>query len=316
MSVLQSKILNIREEYHKSVVGQDDILNYLLMAIFVNGHILLEGFPGLAKTKAVKTFASISTLDFSRIQFTPDLLPADIIGTEIYSQKTGEFYTRKGPLFSQVILSDEINRSPSKVQSALLEAMEERQITIGEKTYPLDTPFIVIATQNPIEQEGTYPLPEAQLDRFLFKVTVNYPSIDDEKKILQLGDVLLKSLNPILTSDNIISMQKEVNSIYIDEKLLEYILNIVSMTRDLKNLNLNNVELIYGASPRASLGIMKASKAHAYIQGRDFVSVSDIQTVVFPILRHRIMFHQFEYDNETLKADMLIKKILQNISAP
>ena len=255
------------------ILGQDELLDKILISLLSNGHILLEGVPGLAKTLTVKTLASLIDTQFQRIQFTPDMLPADLLGTLIYNQKTGEFDTRKGPLFSNIILADEINRSPAKVQSALLEAMQERQVTIGENTFQLDEPFLVMATQNPIEQEGTYPLPEAQVDRFMLKLLVDYPSKEAEKRILQTQtqSTSPSEIKPVTSSTEILNAQKIINEIYVDEKVEEYVLNLVFATRNPKEAGLEDLDglIEFGASPRATINLVKAGKARAYMKHRE-----------------------------------------------
>ena len=258
----------LRENLEKSVVGQEELLNKIIICVLADGHMILEGVPGLAKTLTVKTLASSLNSKFQRIQFTPDMLPADLIGTLIYNQKSGEFDTRKGPIFSNIILADEINRSPAKVQSALLESMQEKQVTIGENTYEMELPFIVLATQNPLEQEGTYPLPEAQLDRFMFKLIVNYPSIDSERVLMRLNTTSKKDIDikPIVQPETIIEAQKLITEIYVDEKVEDYILNLIFATRDPLKFDLKDLDGIIdvGASPRATINILKASKSRAF----------------------------------------------------
>ena len=283
----------LREEIASTVIGQTDLINRLLIGILANGHILIEGVPGLAKTLLVKTIAQLIEAKFQRIQFTPDMLPADLIGTLIYNQKTGGFETRKGPIFSNIILADEINRSPAKVQSALLESMQERQVTIGEDTFLLDNPFLVLATQNPIEQEGTYPLPEAQVDRFMLKLKVSYPSKDEEKLILRkmAKTTILESLTPVTGPEQIINAQKTINDIYVDEKVEEYILNLIFATRDPESFGLDDIKglIDYGASPRASINIVLASKARAFMEHRGYITPEDVRFVGMDVLRHRVI---------------------------
>ena len=289
----------LREEIASIVIGQTDLINRLLIGILANGHILIEGVPGLAKTLLVKTIAQLIEAKFQRIQFTPDMLPADLIGTLIYNQKTGGFETRKGPIFSNIILADEINRSPAKVQSALLESMQERQVTIGEDTFLLDNPFLVLATQNPIEQEGTYPLPEAQVDRFMLKLKVSYPSKDEEKLILRkmAKTTILESLTPVTGPEQIINAQKTINDIYVDEKVEEYILNLIFATRDPESFGLDDIKglIDYGASPRASINIVLASKARAFMEHRGYITPEDVRFVGMDVLRHRVIL---TYDAE------------------
>ena len=303
-------------EYEKVIVGQREMLEKMLIALLTGGHVLLEGVPGLAKTEAIKTFSQISGLKFSRIQFTPDLLPADILGTEVYNQKSGDFTTKKGPLFANVILADEINRAPSKVQSALLEAMQEKQITIGEETYSLEEPYIVLATQNPLEQEGTYPLPEAQTDRFMLKAIVRYPSRTEEKKIVERMSVSKNiTLKKIFAKSSIVSIQKEVESMYMDEKLVEYVLDIVLATRAPDKHGLDPSLIACGASPRASIYLVKAAKAYAYLQGEDYVKTEDIKAIAHDILRHRVVV-SYEAEAEGLNSEEIIRRILSSIKTP
>ncbi len=310
-------INQIKNEMSKVVVGQHKMIDSLLMSIFSDGHILLEGVPGLAKTTAVKALADILELDFKRIQFTPDLLPADLIGTQIYNPKDGIFTTKKGPVFSNIVLADEINRAPSKVQSALLEAMQEHQVTIGGQTYKLDEPFLVLATQNPIEQEGTYPLPEAQADRFMFKIKISYPTREEEKEIMKRMSISQNNkINKIMELSDITRIRKIVESIYIDEKLQEYIIDIIFATREPKKYNLNIENLIeFGASPRASIFLNKASKALAFLNNRSYVTPQDIKDVGMDILRHRILI-SYEAEAEGLKVEDIINRIFDKIDTP
>ena len=286
-------ILDLKDNISKVIVGQDDLINKILISIISNGHILLEGVPGLAKTLTINTIANLINADFKRIQFTPDMLPADLLGTLIYNQKTGDFVTKKGPIFSNIILADEINRAPSKVQSALLESMQERQITIGEETFKLDLPFLVLATQNPIEQEGTYPLPEAQVDRFMLKVLVDYPSIEDEKEILNkvAKTNIDRKLKSVVNCKKILDAQALVNEIFISPEILDYILNVVFATRSPEKFRLANLKdlISFGASPRASINLVLAAKANAFINGRGYVIPEDIRYIGKDILRHRIL---------------------------
>ena len=316
----QSKfVLDLKKGIGKVIVGQDELINKILISIISNGHILLEGVPGLAKTLTINTIANLINADFKRIQFTPDMLPADLIGTLIYNQKTGDFVTKKGPIFSNIILADEINRAPSKVQSALLESMQERQVTIGEKTFKLDPPFLVLATQNPIEQEGTYPLPEAQVDRFMLKVLVDYPSIDEEKEILDKVaktnlDTKLKS---IVNCKKVLDAQSLVNEIHISPKILDYILNIVFATRDPEKYKLTNLKdlINFGASPRASINLVLAAKANAFINGRGYVIPEDIRYIGKDILRHRILL-SYEAEAEEITSEEVIDQLFKEISVP
>ena len=310
------QIQAIFKEYQKVIVAQEDLLTKMLIALFVGGHVLLEGVPGLAKTMAIKTFSKILDLDFTRIQFTSDLLPSDILGVEVYNQKTGEFYLKKGPLFSQVVLADEINRAPSKVQSALLEAMEEKQITIGDKTFFLNQPYIVMATQNPMEQEGTYPLPEAQMDRFMLKVTLDYVSQEEEKEIIKRAFSLdFKSVRKILSSKDIIFFRTLVRNLYIDERLIDYIINIVYATRFPQTVGIDSSFITYGASPRASVYLTYAAKAFAFIQGESFVTTEDVKSIALDVLRHRITL-SYEAEAQGIKTEDMIKTILDTVKTP
>ncbi len=306
----------IKNEIKKMIVGQDNMIDKLLLGIICNGHILLEGVPGLAKTLTVKTLASTIDAGFKRIQFTPDLLPADIIGTEIYNIKTSEFSAKKGPIFSNIILADEINRSPAKVQSALLEAMEERQVTIGDTTYKLPDIFLVLATQNPVEQEGTYPLPEAQVDRFMLKVMVQYPTKSEEKAIIKsVVNSKVEPIKPITTIETIEKLRKLSNQIHIEDRLLDYIVNIIDATRNPKLYNVDESLIEFGASPRAGIYLTKAAKANAMMQGRAFVIPEDIRAVAYEVLRHRIAI-TYEAQAENINTDTLITNILSNINVP
>tara|TARA_B100001013_G_scaffold270369_1_gene171563 strand:+ start:143 stop:1138 length:996 start_codon:yes stop_codon:yes gene_type:complete len=316
----QSKfVLDLKKGIGKVIVGQDELINKILVSIISNGHILLEGVPGLAKTLTINTIANLINADFQRIQFTPDMLPADLIGTLIYNQNTGDFVTKKGPIFSNIILADEINRAPSKVQSALLESMQERQITIGDKTFKLNLPFLVLATQNPIEQEGTYPLPEAQVDRFMLKVLVDYPSINEEKEILDRVaktnlDTKLKS---IINCKKVLDAQSLVNEIYISPKILDYILNIVFATRNPEKYKLTNLKdlINFGASPRASINLVLAAKANAFINGRGYVIPEDIRYIGKDVLRHRILL-SYEAEAEEITSEEVIDQLFKEISVP
>ena len=309
----------LRENLEKAVVGQEELLNKIIICMLADGHMLLEGVPGLAKTLTVKTLASSLNSKFQRIQFTPDMLPADLIGTLIYNQKSGEFDTRKGPIFSNIILADEINRSPAKVQSALLESMQEKQVTIGENTYKMELPFLVLATQNPLEQEGTYPLPEAQLDRFMFKLIVNYPSIDSEKVLMRLNTTSKKEIdiNPIVQPETIIEAQKLITEIYVDEKVEDYILNLIFATRDPLKFDLKDLDGIIdvGASPRATINILKASKSRAFTQSRGYVTPEDVRYVSTEILRHRVIL-TYEAEAEELTTDQVITRLFEKIEVP
>jgi MoxR-like ATPase len=308
----------IRIEMNKVIIGQKHLVDSLLIGLLANGHLLLEGVPGLAKTLAIKSLASIIDAKFSRIQFTPDLLPADLIGTMIYSQKKEEFIVKKGPVFANFILADEINRSPAKVQSALLEAMQERQITIGESTYKLEDPFLVLATQNPIEQEGTYPLPEAQVDRFMLKVLIGYPTMEEEKSIVR--ENLAKEFpiaNKVLKTDDIIRARNTVREVYMDEKIENYILNIVFASRNPEKFGLPEFKnmISYGASPRASINLALASKAFAFIKRRGYVIPEDVRAVCADVMRHRIGL-TYEAEAENINQDHIISQILNITEVP
>ncbi|MDR2361288.1 MAG: AAA family ATPase [Prevotellaceae bacterium] len=309
-------IINI--EMHKVIVGQKNLIDNLLIGLLANGHILLEGVPGLAKTLAINTLASIVDAQFSRIQFTPDLLPADLIGTLIYSQKSEQFQVKQGPIFANFILADEINRSPAKVQSALLEAMQERQVTIGDKTFKLPEPFLVLATQNPIEQEGTYPLPEAQVDRFMLKVVVSYPKKDEEKLIIRqniTGEFprASRSLKP----EDIIRARSVVRDVYMDEKIERYIVDIVYATRTPEEYNLPSLRnlLAYGASPRASIALALASKAYAFLKHRGYVIPEDVRAVCYEVLRHR-MGLTYEAEAENITPEDIVTQVLNSVEVP
>ncbi len=308
----------ILSETSRVIVGQKLLIERLLLALLCDGHILLEGLPGLAKTLTIKTLADVVHADFQRIQFTPDLLPADLIGTMIFNQKTGDFTPKKGPIFTNLVLADEINRAPAKVQSALLEAMGEHQVTIGETTYPLQDLFIVLATQNPIEQEGTYPLPEAQLDRFLFKIKVGYPSLGEEKNILnRMSGVVAPKANKICHPDTILEGRKVCSQIYMDEKLKDYILSIVFATRFPEKFALSELksQIQVGASPRATLALAKASRAHAFIHHRGFVTPEDVKAIAYDVLRHRILV-SFEAEADGVDSEGIVKKILERVEVP
>ncbi|TDJ48816.1 MAG: MoxR family ATPase [Nitrospina sp.] len=304
-------------EMKKVIVGQEYLIERLILGLLTGEHILLEGVPGLAKTTAVKTLAQTIKAKYKRIQFTPDLLPADLIGTQIYQPKTEEFVVKKGPLFANIILADEINRAPAKVQSALLEAMEERQITIGGETFPLDQPFMVMATQNPIEQEGTYPLPEAQVDRFVFKLKVSYPSKAEEKRIMQKVSNNHSPVKAVIHPDQILAARKVFESIYIDENLQDYIVNLVSATRFPKDYGLASLApmIQFGASPRASIFFNRLSKAYAFMQGRGYVVPQDIKSLGFDILRHRILL-TYEAEAENITTDEILQKIFDTVEVP
>ncbi len=305
-------------EASKVVVGQKVLLERLIMALLCDGHVLLEGLPGLAKTLTIKTLADVIHADFQRIQFTPDLLPADLVGTMIFNQKTGDFTPKKGPIFSNLILADEINRAPAKVQSALLEAMGEHQVTIGETTYTLSDPFTVLATQNPIEQEGTYALPEAQLDRFLFKVKVGYPTLLEEKSILnRMAGVAAPKAARVCQPKDILDARGLCARIYMDEKIKDYILSLVFATRFPEKVGLPDLKpmIQVGASPRATIGLARASRASAFIRHRGFVTPEDVKSVVYDIFRHRVMV-SFEAEAEGMDSEKIIKRILEHVEVP
>lgn len=305
-------------EMNKSIIGQKQMVERLLIGLLANGHILLEGVPGLAKTLAIKSLASAVKADFSRIQFTPDLLPADLLGTMIYSQKNEEFHVRKGPIFSNFILADEINRAPAKVQSALLEAMQERQVTIGDKSYPLQEPFLVLATQNPIEQEGTYPLPEAQVDRFMLKVVIGYPTKEEEKLILRQNSGEINSkINPVVSTEDILNARKVVREVYVDEKIENYITDIVFATRYPEQYQLNKFKgmISFGASPRASINMALAAKAYAFIKRRGYVIPEDIRAVCPDVMRHRIGL-TYEAEAENINTSDILNEILNKVEVP
>jgi MoxR-like ATPase len=311
-------IENLFAEIGKSIIGQREIIEKTVIGLLTRGHILIEGVPGLAKTYIIKTLASAVNASFRRIQFTPDLLPADITGTQIYNQKTGDFKPKKGPLFANFILSDEINRAPPKVQSALLEAMQERQVTIGDETYPLPEPFMVLATQNPIEQEGTYPLPEAQVDRFKQKLIISYPNKDEEKRIMKQQTAQeLPVIKPVVDIKELNALRDFIYKIHADEKIRDYIIDIVFATRKPSDYGLENLDVYirYGASPRASIYLFEAARAHAFLQRRGFVIPEDVKAAVYDILRHRIIL-SYEAEAEGIKEEDIIRDILEAIEIP
>jgi len=315
----ESELLKrIRSEIEKVIVGQEYLVERLLVGLLCNNHILIEGVPGLAKTLSVTTLAKAIQASFQRIQFTPDLLPADLIGTLIYNPRTGEFTTKKGPIFANIILADEINRAPAKVQSALLEAMQERQVTIGDETHKLDEPFMVLATQNPIEQEGTYPLPEAQVDRFMLKLKITYPSKEEEKEILKR----MASSSPridveaVMEPKDILRLRELADEIYMDEKIEDYIVNIVHATREPSSYGLDIAHLIqYGASPRATIFLTMASKAYALLNGRGYVTPQDVKSIGMDVLRHRVII-TYEAEAEEKTSEDVIKAVFDNIPVP
>ncbi len=305
-------------EVGKVIVGQKYLLERLLIGILSNGHVLLEGVPGLAKTMSVMTLARAMQAGFQRIQFTPDLLPADLIGTLIYNPKSGDFTVRKGPIFTNIVLADEINRAPAKVQSALLEAMQDRQVTIGDQTFTLEDPFLVLATQNPIEHEGTYPLPEAQVDRFMLKLHITYPDKKEEREILERMALTRKDfkVTPVISPADILRLRAIVDEIYIDDKIKDYIIDIVYASRDPKAYNLKLEEFIeYGASPRATIYLALAAKAHAFIKGRGFVTPQDIKSIGMDVLRHRIII-TYEAEAEEIRAEDIVQKIFDTVEVP
>lgn len=305
-------------EIGKVIVGQKSMLERLVIGLLGNGHVLLEGVPGLAKTLAIKSLAQSMKAKFQRIQFTPDLLPADLVGTLIYSQKEGNFTVKKGPIFANFILADEINRAPAKVQSALLEAMQERQVTIGETTFKLDDPFLVLATQNPIEQEGTYPLPEAQVDRFMLKVKITYPTREEEQKIMKMNSVgEFPTVNPVVAPEDILRARKLVQDVYMDEKIEKYILDIVFATRSPKDFGLDELtELIsYGGSPRASINLALGARAMAFIRRRGYVIPEDVRSICMDVMRHRIAV-TYEAEAEDITSETIITNILNKVEVP
>lgn len=312
----QEKISRVASEVGKVVVGQEYMVNRLMIGLFTNGHILLEGVPGIAKTLTVNTLADVLQLDFQRIQFTPDLLPADLIGTMIYNQKKAEFEVKKGPIFSNVILADEVNRAPAKVQSALLEAMQEKTVTIGETSYKLDRPFLVLATQNPVDQEGTYSLPEAQIDRFMLKVKVDYPSKDEELEVMRrMANMKFdSSLDTLLTKEDIFNIRDEVNQVSISESLERYIIELVFATRNPKDFGLSDEAyyMQFGASPRASINLNLASKCMAFFNQRDYVLPEDIKEIAKDVLNHRIILN-YEAEADGITTEQIIEKLLQKI---
>src|SRR5690606_25664158 len=312
----QEKIQAVINEVKKVVVGQDKMVNRLLIGLFTNGHILLEGVPGLAKTLTVNTLAQVLHLDFKRIQFTPDLLPSDLIGTMIYNQQNADFEVKKGPIFANIILADEVNRSPAKVQSALLEAMQEKQVTIGETTFQLDRPFLVLATQNSVENEGTYPLPEAQIDRFMMKVFVDYPTKDQELEVMRrISNMKFDfTVNALLTKEEIYDIREQVNKVKISDSLERYIIELVFATRKPLEYKLNDIApyIQFGASPRASINLNLAAKAAAYMEGRDYVLPEDIKEVALDVMNHRILLN-YEAEADNVKTNEIIKAILNKV---
>lgn len=305
-------------EASKVVVGQREMLEGILMGLLTGGHVLLEGVPGLAKTLTISSISQAISLDFQRIQFTPDLLPTDLIGTMIFNPKTGEFSPKKGPVFTNIALADEINRAPAKVQSALLEAMAEKQVTIGEQTYKLDKPFLVLATQNPLEQEGTYPLPEAQMDRFMFKIIVKHPSREEEMEILNKMSLnTMPEIQPVISKEELIRAGERVDSIYVDEKIKNYIVDIIMATRKPEEYNVHSVDgmIQVGCSPRATISLIRASKAHAFLRGRGYVTTEDIRAVAYHVLCHRLIL-TYEAEAEEISKEKVVTDILNVVEVP
>ncbi|MBI1809092.1 MAG: MoxR family ATPase [Gemmatimonadetes bacterium] len=311
-------IQNVLAQVARRVVGQDAMVERLLVSLLTGGHVLLEGVPGLAKTLTVRTLAETVRTTFSRIQFTPDLLPADVVGTQVYDQSTGHFSVKQGPIFANIVLADEINRAPAKVQAALLEAMQEHQVTIGGTTFRLEEPFLVLATQNPIEQEGTYPLPEAQVDRFMLKLRVGYPTREEEKEIMRRmagGDAI--AVEAVATPEELMAARKHVAHLFLDERIVDYIVDLVSATRDPGSAGLADcVSLIeYGASPRATIALAQAARAHAFLRGREFVSPDDVKAMAPDVLRHRVLL-TYEAEAESVTSDQVIARVLGAVPSP
>jgi MoxR-like ATPase len=311
-----TRFQQLSTEVSKVIIGQQDTIMFMLLGILCDGHILLEGVPGVAKTTMIKALTKAMGLSFKRIQFTPDLLPSDLIGTLIYNPKIQDFETKKGPIFANLILADEINRAPAKVQAALLEAMQEHQVTIGSSTFALDIPFLVFATQNPLEQEGTYRLPEAQVDRFMFKLLIDYPSQVEEKEIIRTSHDI-ETINPVIDKETILAAQQTVNQLYCDEKILDYIVSLVFATRKPELFGLGDIQkfVAYGVSPRATLALHKASRAHAFLKKRTFVTPDDVKAVALAILRHRLIL-TVDAEAENITPDTLIRKILLTVPTP
>jgi len=316
---VSSFVQPLQDNLNQIIIGQEQLIDKIIVCMLADGHMLLEGVPGLAKTLTVKTLASSIDTNFQRIQFTPDMLPADLIGTLIYNQKSGEFDTRKGPIFSNIILADEINRSPAKVQSALLESMQEKQVTIGENTYKMNLPFLVLATQNPIEQEGTYPLPEAQVDRFMFKLLIDYPDVDSEKILMRNNTQAKESseIQPVVSPKKIIDAQNVIKEIYVDEKVEDYILKLIFATREPLKYDLNDMDGIidFGASPRASINLVRAAKARAFTYGRGYITPEDVRYIGADVLRHRIIL-TYEAEAEELTTEEVINRLFEKIEVP
>jgi MoxR-like ATPase len=306
------------KEINKVVVGQREMLEGILMGLLTGGHVLLEGVPGLAKTLTISSVAKSVSLNFGRIQFTPDLLPSDLIGTMIFNPKSGEFAPKKGPIFTNIVLADEINRAPAKVQSALLEAMAEKQVTIGDASYKLEAPFLVLATQNPLEQEGTYPLPEAQLDRFMFKILVTYPTKAEELEIMnRMGQDIQPNIEAVITREELTRARSRVDQVYVDDKIRNYIVELVMSTRTPKKYGLDELEglISVGASPRATINLIRSAKANAFIRGRGYVTAEDVKAIAYNVLRHRLIL-SFEAEAEEIKGDEIIRKILAKVEVP
>ena len=315
---MKNKIEELKQEISKQVIGQTNMIDALLIGLFTNGHILLEGVPGLAKTTTINAISKSLNLDFKRVQFTPDLLPSDIIGAQIYDMKSGDFKIKKGPIFTNLLLADEINRAPAKVQSALLEVMQEKQVTLGETTYKIDAPFLVLATQNPVEQEGAYNLPEAQLDRFMFKIVVGYNTKEEEYEIASKAAFsTFESINNVLDRNDIDIIKKEVQNVHIDKELEEYIVDLIFATREPKKYGIEDIEdfIEFGASPRATIDMFKAVKARAYLRGNDYVSPLDIALCIKDVLRHRIIL-SYEALVQDITADDIIQKVLEKVVIP
>jgi MoxR-like ATPase len=313
----QPRVHALREELGKAVIGQRAMVGGLLMGLLCDGHVLLEGVPGLAKTTAVRALAAVLDMGFSRIQFTPDLLPADLVGTQIYNPREGSFTIRRGPVFSNIVLADEVNRAPAKVQSALLEAMQERQVTIGDQTFPLPEPFLVLATQNPIEQEGTYPLPEAQVDRFMLKLKVGYPSREEEQHIMRLGAKALSKLRPVLGVQDLLSLREVVASLHMEPVLEGYIVDVVRASRNPAAVGLADLApmIEFGASPRASMALAACARAHAFLEGRAWVGPDDVKAVGPDVLRHRVLL-SYEAEAAELSSEQVIRRLFDHVPTP
>jgi MoxR-like ATPase len=313
----QPRVATLRDELAKAVIGQRAMVDGLLMGLLCDGHVLLEGVPGLAKTTAVRALAAVLDMGFSRIQFTPDLLPADLVGTQIYNPREGSFTIRKGPVFEHIVLADEVNRAPAKVQSALLEAMQERQVTIGDQTFPLPSPFLVLATQNPIEQEGTYPLPEAQVDRFMLKLRVGYPSRDEEQKIMRLSAKALDELRPVLSVSDVIALRGVVASLHMEPVLEGYIVDVVRASRNPAAVGLRDLApmIEFGASPRASMALAACARAHAFLEGRAWVGPDDVKAVGPDVLRHRVLL-SYEAEASELSSEQVIQRLFDHVPTP